>query len=272
MGHMYAKDVLHVPNPRLGLLSIGEEETKGNTLTRDTFPLLRDLGVNFIGNVEGRDLYNGSVDVVVCDGFVGNVALKTSEGLAKLVTSSLRESLKATVTAQMGALLSRKAFNDFKKRIDYSEYGGAPLLGVRGVCIVGHGSLQRARHHERHPRGRRVRPGRRELTASRTLSVTADLDANFAGFPDVISQLSSKPGTWISMAPNKHLDPPPASTRDAASFELLRVWIAEQGQHVSLRSGMWEDPFAWGIVLADLARHIVHAESLARKDLDREPF
>jgi glycerol-3-phosphate acyltransferase PlsX len=144
MGHMYAKDVLHVANPRLGLLSIGEEDSKGNTLTRDTLPLLRGVslnqGLNFIGNVEGRDLYNGRVDVVVCDGFVGNVALKTSEGLARMVTSSLRESLKATVTAQMGALLSRKAFHNFKKRIDYSEYGGAPLLGVRGVCIVGHGS------------------------------------------------------------------------------------------------------------------------------------
>jgi glycerol-3-phosphate acyltransferase PlsX len=140
MGHMYAKDVLHLPNPRLGLLSIGEEDGKGNTLTRDTLPLLRELGLNFIGNVEGRDLYNGRADVVVCDGFVGNVALKASEGLAKMVTSSLRESLKATVTAQMGALLSRKAFHNFKKRIDYSEYGGAPLLGVRGVCIVGHGS------------------------------------------------------------------------------------------------------------------------------------
>jgi glycerol-3-phosphate acyltransferase PlsX len=144
MGHMYAKDVLHIPNPRLGLLSIGEEETKGNALTRDTFPLLRDLslslGLNFTGNVEGRDLYNGRADVIVCDGFIGNVALKASEGLAKMVTSSLRESLKATVTAQMGALLSRKAFHNFKKRIDYSEYGGAPLLGVRGVCIVGHGS------------------------------------------------------------------------------------------------------------------------------------
>ncbi|HEV2575877.1 MAG TPA: phosphate acyltransferase PlsX [Acidobacteriaceae bacterium] len=140
MGHMYAKDVLHISNPRLGLLSIGEEETKGNNLTRDTLPLLRELGLNFIGNVEGRDLYNGRADVVVCDGFVGNVALKTSEGVAKLVTTSLRESLKATVTAQMGALLSRKAFHNFKKRIDYSEYGGAPLLGVRGVCIVGHGS------------------------------------------------------------------------------------------------------------------------------------
>lgn len=140
MGHMYAKNVLRLANPRVGLLSIGEEDSKGNALTRDTFPLLRDLPLNFIGNVEGRDLYNGSVDVVVCDGFIGNVALKASEGLAKLVNSSLRESLKSTVTSQVGALLSQKAFRAFKKRLDYSEYGGAPLLGVRGVCIVGHGS------------------------------------------------------------------------------------------------------------------------------------
>jgi glycerol-3-phosphate acyltransferase PlsX len=140
MGHMYAKNVLRVASPRVGLLSIGEEDLKGNSLTRDTFPLLRDLKINFIGNVEGRDLYNGAVDVVVCDGFVGNVALKTSEGLAKLVNTSLRVSLKSTVTSQVGAMLSQKAFKAFKKRLDYSEYGGAPLLGVRGVCIVGHGS------------------------------------------------------------------------------------------------------------------------------------
>ncbi len=140
MGQMYARNVLKIANPRVGLLSIGEEDSKGNTLTRDTFPLLRALPLNFIGNVEGRDLYNGNVDVTVCDGFVGNVALKASEGLAKLVNTSLRESLKSTVTSQVGALLSRKAFHAFKKRLDYSEYGGAPLLGVRGVCIVGHGS------------------------------------------------------------------------------------------------------------------------------------
>ncbi len=141
MGHMYAQNVLKIHNPRVGLLSIGEEDSKGNSLTRDTLPLLRALpGINFVGNVEGRDLYNGRNDVAVCDGFVGNVALKTSEGLAKLVSASLRESLKSTVTSQVGALLSRKAFSEFKKRLDYSEYGGAPLLGVRGVCIVGHGS------------------------------------------------------------------------------------------------------------------------------------
>jgi phosphate acyltransferase len=141
MGHMYAKNVLKIANPRVGLLSIGEEDSKGNSLTRDTLPLLRALpGINFIGNVEGRDLFNGHADVSVCDGFVGNVALKSIEGAAKLFAASLRESLKSTVTSQVGALLSRRAFAEFKKHLDYSEYGGAPLLGVRGVCIVGHGS------------------------------------------------------------------------------------------------------------------------------------
>ena len=141
MGHIYARNVLHIAHPRVGLLSIGEEDSKGNSLTHDTFPLLQALpGMNFIGNVEGRDLFNGHADVIVCDGFVGNVAIKTCEGTARLVRVLLRESLKSTVTSQVGALLSRRAFNDFKKRIDYSEFGGAPLLGVRGVCIIGHGA------------------------------------------------------------------------------------------------------------------------------------
>ena len=144
MGHMYAQNVLKIHDPRVGLMSIGEEDSKGNALTRDTLPLLRELKeqkkLNFIGNVEGRDLFNGGTDVAVCDGFVGNVALKAMEGVGKLVSVLLRESLKSTVTSQVGALLSKKAFNEFKKRLDYTEYGGAPLLGVRGVCIVGHGS------------------------------------------------------------------------------------------------------------------------------------
>ena len=140
MGAMYARSVLKIANPRVGLLSIGEEEGKGNELTRETFPLLRSLAINFIGNVEGRDLFNGHVDVIVCDGFIGNVALKTSEGLGKLVSASLRQSLMSTLASKLGGLLSRKALGAFKKRLDPSEYGGAPLLGVRGVCIVGHGS------------------------------------------------------------------------------------------------------------------------------------
>jgi glycerol-3-phosphate acyltransferase PlsX len=140
MGEMYARSVLKIQRPRVGLLSIGEEETKGNELSREAFALIKQLPIHFLGNVEGRDIYNGNADVVVCDGFVGNVALKTSEGLARLLGDLLRESLTKTVTAQAGALLSRKALKDFKKRLDYREYGGAPLLGVRGVCIIGHGS------------------------------------------------------------------------------------------------------------------------------------
>jgi glycerol-3-phosphate acyltransferase PlsX len=140
MGEMYARSVLRISQPRVGLLSIGEEETKGNELTRDTLAVLKSLPFRFIGNVEGRDLYNGHADVIVCDGFVGNVALKASEGLVRLVRDLLRESLTSTVTARAGALLSSRAFKDFKRRLDYSEYGGAPLLGVRGPCFIGHGS------------------------------------------------------------------------------------------------------------------------------------
>ncbi len=140
MGEMYARSVLKITNPRVGLLSIGEEETKGNDLTREAFPLLKALPIKFIGNVEGRDIFSGQADVIVCDGFVGNVALKTSEGVGRFVRDVLRESLTRTVTAKVGALLSRQAFNEFRRRLDYREYGGAPLLGVRGICIIGHGS------------------------------------------------------------------------------------------------------------------------------------
>ena len=140
MGDVYCRSIFGQAEPRVGLLSIGEEETKGNELTRAAYQLLRNLPIHFIGNVEGRDLYNGNVDVIVCDGFVGNVALKISEGLVETVRYILKESLAATITRQVGFLLSRRAFTDFKKRLDYSEYGGAPLLGIKGVCIVSHGS------------------------------------------------------------------------------------------------------------------------------------
>ncbi len=140
MGDIYCRTILGVKRPRVGLLSIGEEEGKGNGLTREAFRLLKQLPLNFVGNVEGRDLYNGRVDVIVADGFVGNVALKTSEGVARLVRSVLKETLKATITRQVGALLSRNAFSDFQKRLDHTEYGGAPMLGVKGVCIITHGS------------------------------------------------------------------------------------------------------------------------------------
>ncbi len=140
MGEIYARSVLKIENPRVGLLSIGEEESKGNDLTREAFPLLKALPINFIGNVEGRDIFNGHCDVVICDGFIGNVALKTTEGASRLMRDLLREALTSTVTAKVGALLSRQAFNAFRRKLDYTEYGGAPLLGLRGVCIIGHGS------------------------------------------------------------------------------------------------------------------------------------
>ncbi|MDR3724454.1 MAG: phosphate acyltransferase PlsX [Terracidiphilus sp.] len=140
MGEIYARTVLKIAEPRVGLLSIGEEESKGNDLTREAYPLLKALPIKFIGNVEGRDIFSGLADVIVCDGFIGNVALKTSEGVGRFVRDVLRESLTQTVTAKVGALLARQAFNEFRRRLDYREYGGAPLLGVRGICIIGHGS------------------------------------------------------------------------------------------------------------------------------------
>jgi glycerol-3-phosphate acyltransferase PlsX len=139
MGEIYSRIIVKRDRPRVGLLSIGEEQHKGNDLTRAAWPLLKELNLNFIGNVEGRDIYGGDVDVVVCDGFTGNVALKVSEGVADLVKYTLRESLEATISAKIGYVFSRTALQDFKKRLDYSEYGGAPLLGVRGVCIISHG-------------------------------------------------------------------------------------------------------------------------------------
>jgi len=140
MGEIYFRSIFGTRRPKVGLLSIGEEEGKGNELTRESFHLLKQLPIDFVGNVEGRDLYNGEVDVIVTDGFVGNVALKTSEGVVNLVRATLKEALKSTITRQVGALLSRSAFADFKKRLDHTEYGGAPLLGLRGVCIITHGS------------------------------------------------------------------------------------------------------------------------------------
>ncbi|WP_031500661.1 phosphate acyltransferase PlsX [Bryobacter aggregatus] len=139
MGHIYSRAIFGIPKPRVGLLSIGEEEHKGNALTHATTPLLKQLPIHFIGNVEGRDLYTGLADVIVCDGFIGNVALKVSEGLVEVFKSMLKESLSSTITRQVGAVLAKNGFSELKRRTDYSEYGGAPLLGVRGVCIICHG-------------------------------------------------------------------------------------------------------------------------------------
>jgi glycerol-3-phosphate acyltransferase PlsX len=139
MGEVYYRAIFGVKQPRVGLLSIGQEAHKGNDLARQTHLRLKKLALNFIGNVEGRDLYNGRVDVTVADGFTGNVVLKTSEGVAEVVSNMLRDALSSTLSAKVGYVLARRALRSFKRRVDYSEYGGAPLLGVRGVCIICHG-------------------------------------------------------------------------------------------------------------------------------------
>ena len=131
--------MLNLKEPRVGLLSIGEEASKGNELIRDAHQLLRGQSLNFIGNIEARDVYTGKADVIVCDGFTGNIALKVSEGLVEVAEELLRYELNRTFASSVGLLLSRRAFRRFSRRLDYSEYGGAPLLGVAGLCIVGHG-------------------------------------------------------------------------------------------------------------------------------------
>lgn len=141
MAEAYARDLLGKERPTIGLLSIGEEEGKGNTLVKETYEIFKQAqGINFLGNVEGRDLFTGEVDIMVCDGFVGNVVLKLSEGLAASLTRILRkELLGSTLAAKIGTLLARGAFKRFSRFVDYAEYGGAPLLGLQGILIVCHG-------------------------------------------------------------------------------------------------------------------------------------
>jgi glycerol-3-phosphate acyltransferase PlsX len=139
MGAAYARVSLGLERPRVGLLSIGEEETKGSELVREAHQRLKGAPVQFIGNIEARDVYAGQADVIVCDGFTGNIALKTSEGLVDTIEALLADELSRTFSGMVGSLLSRRAFRRFRKRVDYSEYGGAPLLGLARLCIVGHG-------------------------------------------------------------------------------------------------------------------------------------
>ncbi len=139
MGELFYRAIFGVERPRVGLLSNGQEEHKGTDLTRETHARLKQLPLNYIGYVEGRDLLNGRVDVMVSDGFTGNVVLKTSEGVAEVLASLLKETLSSTLTAKAGSVLARRALRNFKRRVDYTEYGGAPLLGIRGVSIICHG-------------------------------------------------------------------------------------------------------------------------------------
>lgn len=141
MGSVYFRTVFKTPRPRVGLFNIGEEETKGNDLTLKVYPLLKgNTHLNFVGNVEGRDLPAGKADVVVCDGFIGNGLLKFAEGMAILLMDMMRTEISRTGRGKLGALIMKPNLKALKRRLDYSEYGGAPLLGVNGLCIIGHGS------------------------------------------------------------------------------------------------------------------------------------
>ena len=139
MASIYMEEMLNRKNPRIGLLSIGEEDSQGNTQVKHAYDLLASSSLNFVGNVEGRDIFMGDVDVIVCDGFVGNVCLKLSEGLAESVMQMLRNEIEGNLMASLGYMLAKPAFKSFKKKVDYSEYGGAPLLGIKGTAIICHG-------------------------------------------------------------------------------------------------------------------------------------
>jgi glycerol-3-phosphate acyltransferase PlsX len=139
MGEVYAKYVLKNPNPRVGLLSIGEEATKGNELTKEAFKLLTETSLNFIGNVEGRDVMSGNADVVVCDGFIGNVVLKLSEAVAEAIGLMIRENIGDNLIKKLGYVMMRPVFRALKRRVDYAEYGGMPLIGINGISIISHG-------------------------------------------------------------------------------------------------------------------------------------
>jgi glycerol-3-phosphate acyltransferase PlsX len=175
MGDAYSRAVLGTMRPTVGLMSIGEEEAKGNDLTKEAFPLMRDLtSLNFVGNVEGRDVFTGAVDVIVTDGFTGNVMLKLSEGLTDAMLSMIRRELSASAITKAGAMLARPAFRNIKRRLDYTEYGGAPLLGVRQIVVIGHGSsnarairsaIRSVKEFSEHRAGERIESGISETNA-----------------------------------------------------------------------------------------------------------
>jgi glycerol-3-phosphate acyltransferase PlsX len=139
MGNIYCKLIFNRQQPRIALISTGEEDTKGNELTKEAFKLLRESNLNFVGNVDGKDIFTGEYDVIVCDGFTGNIILKTSEGLADALIKMLKREVAKLTAGRIGYLLIKPALKNFKKKTDYDEYGGAPLLGINGTCIISHG-------------------------------------------------------------------------------------------------------------------------------------
>lgn len=140
MGKVYYENVLGVKNPSVGLINIGSESEKGNELTKAVYPLLKEADINFAGNVEPRDVSNGDINILVCDGFTGNTVLKMYEGVASNIFSMLKEEIMGSFTAKIGGLLMKPVFDKFKRKFDYSEYGGTAFLGAKGICIKAHGS------------------------------------------------------------------------------------------------------------------------------------
>ncbi len=178
MGHEYARHLMNLPSPRVGLLSIGEEDTKGNDVTKEAFRLLKDSALNFIGNVEGRDVYSGIADVIVCDGFLGNVSLKISESLADAMKKILMNEVMRSTLGRLSLVFLAGPLMRLKRRTDYAEFGGAPLLGVNGICMICHGrssakAIKNAiRRAEALAKGRLIDLIRRDLTESLTQPVT----------------------------------------------------------------------------------------------------
>jgi glycerol-3-phosphate acyltransferase PlsX len=185
MGDAYSRAVLGTIAPVVGLMSIGEEEAKGNDLTKEAFPLLREMSsLNFMGNVEGRDVFSGAVDVIVTDGFTGNVMLKLSEGLTDAMLSMIKRELTASAVTKAGAMLAKPAFRNIKKRLDYSEHGGAPLLGVRRIVVIGHGSsnarairnaIRSVKEFSEYRAGERIEKGIAETNALQSVTQTVSL-------------------------------------------------------------------------------------------------
>src|SRR5205809_4859211 len=190
MGDIYSRTIFGIRRPRIGLLSIGEEDSKGNELTKEVFKSLKRTPINFIGNVEGRDIFEGDVDVIVCDGFIGNVALKLSEGLIETFSAMLRQELEKTLAAKLGYIFSERAFRAFRRRLDYSEYGGAPLLGINGITIVCHGrsnanaiknAVRVANDFCKHNVNRAIETEFTKLGITRTAGVISDFSSERSG-------------------------------------------------------------------------------------------
>jgi glycerol-3-phosphate acyltransferase PlsX len=177
MGSIYARAIFNLDRPSVGLLSIGEEEVKGNDLTKSTHKLLKTSSIRYVGNVEGRMIFSGDVDVIVCDGFTGNVVLKVSEGLIETVIGMLKEEMQSSFQTQAGALLVRPAFQSFKRRLDYAEYGGAPLLGIAHPTVICHGRSN----------GRAIRNAIRVAKEFFEAGLNQRIDAELAEFGQVVA-------------------------------------------------------------------------------------